>query len=66
MAIGKNKIRLAISLHKETKELMNSLLSLHREGFTYSNLIEKALCFYADVIQKELDQINEESKKEQN
>ena len=69
MSIGKNKVRMAISIHKETKELMNSLLPLHKEGCTYSNLIESALYSYARIVQKQLDDINgkiSENKKKEN
>ena len=62
--IPKDKVRIAISIHKETKELMNELLSLHSESFTYSNLIEIALMFYARAVSKKLD--NQTNEKERN
>ena len=48
-----NKVRIAITIHKETKELMNELLSLH-ENFTYSNLIEVALLFYSKALESKM------------
>ena len=62
MAIPKGKERIAITIHKETKELMNELLPLH-DRFTYSNLIEVAVMFYADAIQRKIDNQNKEKEK---
>lgn len=56
MHIPKNKVRMAITIHKETKDLLNELLSLHSEKFTYSNLIEIALLFYGKAVESKLDQ----------
>ena len=61
MAIPKDKVRIAISIHKETKDLMNELLPLHQEKFTYSNLIEIALLFYAKALETKLNQRKKES-----
>ena len=47
---------MAITIHKETKDLLNELLSLHSEKFTYSNLIEIALLFYGKAVESKLDQ----------
>lgn len=63
MAIGKNKKRLAISLHNETIKLMDSLLPLHKGELTYSNLIEISLYYYAKGIGARLDEINAELNK---
>ena len=63
MYIPKDKVRIAITIHKETKELMNELLSLH-DNFTYSNLIEVALMFYAHAIEKKLDNQTQEKEKD--
>ena len=43
MAIPKGKIRMAITIHKESKQLLDNLLSLHSEPLTYSNMFEIAL-----------------------
>ena len=61
MAIPKDKVRIAISIHKETKDLMDELLPLHQEKFTYSNLIEIALLFYAKALETKLNQRKKES-----
>ena len=61
MAIPKDKVRIAISIHKETKDLMDELLPLHQEKFTYSNLIEIALLFYAKALETKLNQGKKES-----
>ena len=57
MNIPKNKTRIAITIHKETKDLLNSLLSLHSEKYTYSNIIEIALLFYAKCVLTKADEI---------
>lgn len=61
MHIPKDKVRIAITIHKETKELMNELLSLH-DRFTYSNLIEVALMFYAKALETKLQPKPQETK----
>lgn len=50
MAIPKGKERLTITIHKETKELLNELLSLH-DNLTYSTLVEVALYIYAKTLE---------------
>ena len=62
--ISKDKKRIAITIHKETKELLDSLLTLHSEGMTYSNLIEISLMYYARAVQRDLDDINNKIEKE--
>lgn len=62
MAIPKDKERIAITIHKETKELMNELLTLH-DRFTYSNLIEVALMFYAKALETKLNNQTQEKEK---
>ena len=57
MKIPENKVRIAITIHKETKDLLNSLLSLHSEKFTYSNLIEIALLFYGKCVLAKADEL---------
>lgn len=55
MYIPKGKVRIAITIHEETKKLMNELLPLHQEKFTYSNLIEIALLFYAKALETKMN-----------
>lgn len=55
MYIPKGKVRIAITIHEETKTLMNELLPLHQEKFTYSNLIEIALLFYAKALETKMN-----------
>ena len=61
MAIPKGKQRITITIHNETKEMMNELLSLHSD-LSYSNLIEIALYCYAKLVEAQLD--NEKEIKE--
>ena len=63
MYIPKGKTRIAITIHNETKDLMNELLSLH-DKFTYSNLIEVALMFYAKALEQKMN--NQTEDKENN
>lgn len=64
MAIPKGKQRIVITIHNETKDMMNELLSLHN-NLTYSNLIEIALYCYANLVAEKLEkekEINENAK----
>ena len=63
MHIPKNKVRMAITIHKETKDLLDSLLSLHSEKFTYSNLIEIALLFYGKCVLTKADELDKKGEK---
>ena len=63
MAIPKGKIRMAITIHKESKQLLDNLLSLHSEPLTYSNMFEIALLFYAKACNNEINRL-EASEKE--
>ena len=63
MHIPKGKVRIAITIHQETKALMNEVLPLHKESLTYSNLIERALVLYAKAKVDELDNITQEKEK---
>ena len=54
MAIPKGKQRITITIHNETKDLMNELLSLH-DDLSYSNLIEIALYCYANLLSENLE-----------
>lgn len=62
MNIPKNKTRIAITIHKETKELLDNLLSLHSEKYTYSNVIEIALLFYSKCVDGKLRRYEKENK----
>ena len=62
MYIPKGKTRIAITIHNETKDLMNELLTLH-DKFTYSNLIEVTLMFYAKALEQKM---NNQSKEKEN
>ena len=55
MPIPKGKQRIQITIHNETKDLMNELLSLH-DNLTYSNLIEITLYCYANLLNEKLEQ----------
>lgn len=59
MAIPKGKQRITITIHNETRALLDELSSLH-ENSTYSNVVEVALYFYAKMIESKLNP--EESK----
>ena len=66
MAIPKGKTRIAITIHDETKQLMDQLLSLH-SNMTYSTLIEVSLMCYTRLVQNRLDaelEANNEGEKE--
>ena len=66
MAIPKGKQRITITIHNETKDMLNELLSLH-DDLTYSILIEIALYCYANLVTAKLEnneekEINENAK----
>lgn len=61
MAIPTNKTRLSVTIHKETKELLDQLLSLH-DNLNYSNLIEVAILFYAKAVESKLNAEEKENK----
>ena len=62
MAIPKNKTRITITIHKETKNLLDELLSLH-DNLSPSNLIEIALYCYASMLNEKLEQNTKEKEK---
>lgn len=64
MAIPKGKERITITIHKETKVLMDQIALLHDNPLTYSNLIEIALLFYAKACLAEQERLNAENKEE--
>ena len=46
--IKKGKVRITISIHKETLALINELLPLHNEKTTKSDIVEVALLHYGE------------------
>ena len=67
MAVPKDKTRLTITIHKETKTLMDELLSLH-SNMSYSVLVEVSLLCYGKIVTNQLEKEtnNEEAKGEEN
>ena len=59
MAIPESKQRITITIHKETKNLLEELLTLH-DNLTASNLIEIALYCYASLVNEKLEQHKKE------
>ncbi|MBO7731970.1 MAG: hypothetical protein J6S67_05440 [Methanobrevibacter sp.] len=62
MAIPKDKQRITITIHNETKALLNELLSLH-DNSSYSTIIEIALMVYAKIISEQLEKGEKENEK---
>ncbi len=62
MAIPKGKERITITIHKESKQLMQQLLALHSEPLSCSNLLEIALLFYAKACMGEINKLEAEEK----
>lgn len=62
MAIPEGKERITITIYKETKKLINALLALHSEKFTYSNIVEIALLFYSKMCMEKIDKLEAEEK----
>ena len=65
MAIPKNKTRITITIHKETKNLLDELLALH-DNLSASNLIEVALYCYASILNEKLEQQTKEKGEKNN
>ena len=64
MAIPKNKQRITITIHNETKQLLDEILALHDKS-SYSTIIELAIYFYASMLEKSMNQtITEKEKKD--
>jgi len=65
MAVPKDKTRVTITIHKETKTLMDELLSLH-SNMSYSTLVEVSLLCYGKLVSSQLEKEtnNEEAKGE--
>lgn len=59
MAIPKGKQRITITIHDETSKLLETLLSLHDNNFTKSNLIEVAILMYSQTCLNKLDELKE-------
>lgn len=49
------KVRITISIHKETIELINELIPLHNDKTTKSDIVEVALLHYAERALKGID-----------
>lgn len=62
MAIPEGKERITITIHKETKKLIDELLALHSEKFTYSNMVEIALLFYSKMCMEKIDNLEAQEK----
>lgn len=68
MAVPKTKQRITITIHNETKGLLDELASLH-ENSSYSNVVEVALYYYAALLEKQMSaavQENAEDKEHKN
>lgn len=65
--VAKDKTRIMITIHKETKNLLDELLSLH-SNMTYSNIIEVSLLCYGKLLTEHLEKEanKEEAEKEKN
>ncbi len=62
MAIPEGKERITITIHKESKKLLDQLLALHSDKLSYSNLLEIALIFYAKSCMNEINRLEEQEK----
>lgn len=68
MAVPKTKQRITITIHNETKQLLDELASLHEKS-SYSNIVEVALYYYATLLEKQMSaavQENAEEKEHKN
>ena len=68
MAVPKTKQRITITIHNETKVLLDELASLHEKS-SYSNIVEVALFYYATLLTKQMSatvQENAEEKEHKN
>lgn len=63
MAIPKNKQRLTVTIHNETKALLNELVSLHADS-NNSKIIELALYYYASMINEKMSAQTDEGDKQ--
>lgn len=61
MAIPKGKVRIAITIHKETLDLIKELQTLHCNAHK-GNIIESALYVYAQITTEALNIPQEEEK----
>lgn len=68
MAVPKTKQRITITIHNETKQLLDELASLHEKS-SYSNIVEVALIYYTTLLEKQMSaavQENAEEKEHKN
>ena len=68
MAVPKTKQRITITIHNETKQLLDELASLHVKS-SYSNIVEVALIYYTTLLEKQMSaavQENAEEKEHKN
>ena len=68
MAVPKTKQRITITIHNETKQLLDELASLHEKS-SYSNIVEVALYYYATLLERQMSaavQENAEEKEHKN
>ena len=65
VAVPKNKERITITIHKESKKLMEQLLALHDRSInSFSQLLEIALIYYGKACMSEIDKLEETNKGE--
>ena len=68
MAVPKTKQRITITIHNETKQLLDELAPLHEKS-SYSNIVEVACLYYATFLEKQMSaaaQENAEDKEHKN
>lgn len=63
MSVPKTKQRITITIHNETRQLLDELASLH-ENSSYSNVVEVALLYYASLLEKQMSAAAEENAEE--
>ena len=63
MAVPKTKQRITITIHNETKQLLDELASLHEKS-SYSNIVEVALIYYTTLLEKQMSAAVEENAEE--
>lgn len=63
MAVPKTKQRITITIHNETKQLLDELASLHEKS-SYSNIVEVALIYYTTLLEKQMSAAAQENAEE--
>ena len=63
MAVPKDKERITITIHKETKKLLDEIISLHDSKYSYSNIVEIALLFYGKACLAQIEQVDKAKEK---